>query len=183
MCAVALLCLLAITGAVSGSGTIEDSCPAALLGRVDIYYLQVWESSCFYFGLSDKKSYSAASAFCKEDGGTLAMPKSKSLNDFLTNQVVSYYGVGGEFVWIGLDDKKNESAFIWADDTKMTWDNFAPQNGPSNIWIVRDTEDCAAMDDQGLWHDHRCVDNQVLSWAGWANSAMFFICQYTIGNR
>ncbi|KAK3776616.1 hypothetical protein RRG08_063320 [Elysia crispata] len=177
-----VLCILVVTGVANGLKTIDDTCPSALRGRVDVYYLDVQGDSCFYFGLTERKTYYSARKDCENDGGTLAMPKTKSLNDFLKDRLVNHYGTG-EQTWIGLNDKKNESVFMWADNSKMNWNNFAPGNGPNNIWFVRDLEDCVVLSPQndGLWHDYQC-NSDLLSWISLTNPSKLYICQYTFDN-
>ena len=88
------------------------------------------------------------------------MPKSRSLNDFLTSQLAFEYKVTND-IWIGLHDKKDESHFVWDDGTQMKWSNFADGNGLDNNWIVSQFQDCVALDPMhlGQWYDCQCEGN------------------------
>ena len=116
-----------------------------------------------------------------KDGGTLALPNSKPLNDFLADQMLNHYGTS-EQAWIGLYNKKNETKFVWDDNSELEWHNFAKGHGPGNDWLSAGIEDCAAMDpkDDGLWYDYQCDST---SWANVFNPQKIFICQYTLGEN
>ena len=159
--------------------TIVDICPPDLLRAVSAYYLQVFDGSCFYFVIFKLRSYADADRVCRKYGGTLALPKTSSINFFLTGKLFYHYKSLGE-TWIGLHDRKEETQFMWEDNTKLEWSNFAEGNGPDNDWLARGVEDCVALDpsQDGLWHDHQC-DNNLLSWVTRAAPRKQYICQYT----
>ena len=113
-------------------------------------------------------------------GGTLAMPKTKPLNDFLADQLFNNYGKKEE-AWIGLHDKKEETKFVWEDNSDLVWHNFAKGSGPDNDWLIRGVEDCVALTPggQGLWNDYQC-DSNFLSWITQSRPEKIYICQYTL---
>ncbi|GFR97391.1 macrophage mannose receptor 1-like [Elysia marginata] len=165
------------------SRQIDSLCPPGLLSTVNSKYIQTRDGSCFHFVVSRWRTYSKANEDCNKHGGTLALPKTKSLNDFLTDQLLNTYGQFEE-AWIGLQDRKDETKFVWEDNSELGWNNFAPGNGPDNDWIVRGVEDCVALNPEkdGLWYDHQC-DSNLLSWATRANPSKIYICQYTMSPR
>ena len=162
---------------------MENTCPPGLVERTDPVYLQVRDGSCFYFvcPFQGRKDYGNANDNCKEDGGTLAMPKTKSVNDFLYDQIFSTYTGMSDEVWIGLEDKNNEYEYTWVDGSDLEWDNFAKRNGYDKInAFVTLVEPCVTIDrrDRGLWHDYRC-DDDFVSWITMNDSKKSYICQYT----
>ncbi|RUS85260.1 hypothetical protein EGW08_006961 [Elysia chlorotica] len=159
--------------------TVENTCPARVRNMVGSHFLKVWNDICFRFVVSTRKTYTEASKDCMKEGGMLALPKSKSLNDFLASQLLNFYGTNKE-AWIGLHDKKQETKFVWEDNSNLEWQNFAPGSGPGNYWLARSIEDCVAMDpgDQGLWYDYQCNSN-LLSWITRSAPQKIYICQYT----
>ncbi|CAH1277277.1 ADGRL2 [Branchiostoma lanceolatum] len=66
-----------------------------------------------------KKSFDEASATCRADGGTLAMPRDAQINDFL----ISLYRKSGNVqpinVWFGLHDRREEGKFEWVDGSPL----------------------------------------------------------------
>ncbi|GFS05375.1 collectin-10, partial [Elysia marginata] len=108
-------------------------------------YFQLYGDSCFHFVLTKRRTYKQASSDCRQHGGTLALSKTKDLNDFLTDQWLHHYRMTDP-VWIGLHDMRDEKKFVWEDNTRMQWNNFAKGNGPGNKWWRRAEEDCVALD-------------------------------------
>ena len=159
--------------------TVVSSCPSSLVTDTDYRFFQVLDGSCFYFVLYKLRTYEEARTDCRKHGGTLALPKTKLLNDFLTQWLRDRNERFRE-TWIGLHDREEETQFIWEDNTKLGWSNFAEGNGPDNDWLARGVEDCVALDPSqyGLWHDHQC-DSNLLSWVTRAAPRKPYICQYT----
>ena len=160
--------------------TVDNSCPPGVLSATGSQskFLQIWNKICFRFVISKRRTYNRANKDCMKDGGTLALPKTKPLNDFLADQLLNNYGKSEE-AWIGLHDKKEETKFVWEDNSDLDWHNFAKGNGPDNDWLARGIEDCAAIDpgDQGVWYDFQCDSN--LTWATRSNPSKIYICQYS----
>ena len=126
------------------------------------------------------RTYGDASADCRKYGGTLALPKTQSLNDYLIVQSVKRYRMLSP-IWIGLHDLRKEKEFVWEDNTAMEWNNFAKGNGPDNNIFRRGLEDCVAIDpyDDGLWHDFQCNTGFIAS-VTFSSPKKMYICQYTI---
>ena len=162
----------------AGSETVDSICPPDLLNKIDSQYLQVWNGSCFHFVIYKSKTYGDASKNCMQDGGMLALPKSKELNDYLTNQLKNYSS--SEKAWIGLHYEKGGTEFIWEDNNELEWDNFASGKGPDNDWLMEKEEYCVSIDPygDGLWYDHRC-DSTKQAHSVKSNPKNGFICQYT----
>ncbi|GFR65313.1 macrophage mannose receptor 1 [Elysia marginata] len=161
--------------------TVANTCPPALVTIANSHYLQVREESCFHFVFNKPEIYSNANKMCEKHGGTLAMPKTQALNDYLADQLYHHYHQYRK-AWIGLHDLKREGTFVWEDGTELDWSNFAKGQGPRNTWLARGFEDCIALDpnDQGRWHDFQC-DHNLLSWLSKPDPRKIYICQYTPG--
>ncbi|GFR80039.1 collectin-10 [Elysia marginata] len=168
------------TPATAAKRTLENSCPGGVLSTTYRTYLKLYGGSCFQFVLNKERIYQEASSECRYHGGTLALPKTQHLNNIITRMLIYYYGETKP-VWIGLHDMREETRFVWEDNTRMQWNNFAKGNGPDNNWFSRGVEDCAALDpmDDGLWHDFQCESNFVSFVTGSASKKPY-ICQYTL---
>ncbi|GFO19845.1 collectin-11 [Plakobranchus ocellatus] len=94
------------------AGEIEDTCPPDLVNTVR-EFLQVLDDVCYQFvNSSDSKvQFREAQKICEDNGGSLAMPKTEKINDFLVEKLLSY-GIQEE-AFIGLDDFKDENEFRW----------------------------------------------------------------------
>ena len=149
-----------------------------MLQTVGPYFLQLHNGTCFYFAVNRWKTYHGADADCVSGGGTLALPKTKALNDYLTDQLLNHYNRKDE-AWIGLHDKDKEGRFQWEDDTSVEWTNFASRNGPDNGWFASRREDCVAIDplDDGMWHDFQCKEDFIALISG-SEPLKMYICQY-----
>ena len=160
--------------------TLENSCPSGVLNTVDPFYLKVHNGSCFQFVKNKMRTYADSSADCGRHGGTLALPKTLSLNDYLTRQSTNHYGMLSP-IWIGLHDQAIESEFVWQDNTKLEFRYFAAENGPSNNGFRGWAEDCVALDPirGGLWYDHQC-NTGLISYFTSSKPKKMYICQYTI---
>ena len=65
------------------SGT-ADGCPASLRTRGD-HYLRVHGDVCYHFVLFHMRPYMEAKADCSQQGGGLALVKSRDVSDFLVH--------------------------------------------------------------------------------------------------
>ena len=161
--------------------SIDSTCPPGVLNSIGPHFLQVFNETCFHFVLYKWVSYGEASKACSKFGGTLALPKTKPLNDYLTDQLLNHYDIS-EDVWIGLHDKKEDTKFVWEDNSDLEWHNFAKRSGLNNPWLISGNEDCVALDpgDEGQWYDYQC-DSDLFSWATRSNPKKSYICQYKLG--
>ena len=100
---VSLLALVAFVG--HGASITVDDCPKALIKDE---YVVVYEDSCFEFNYYRRNDYDDANDDCKINGGTLALVKSKEINDFLFEKIQDLVFDNSEDIeplWIGLNDK------------------------------------------------------------------------------
>ncbi|KAK3790296.1 hypothetical protein RRG08_034856 [Elysia crispata] len=160
------------------NANVQNTCPPRLVSAINPFYMQVFNGTCFHFVVNDRKMYRDASIACRKDGGTLAMPKTETLNRYLSNQSLHYYGVVDE-LWIGLRDHEDDSTFIWADQEQMVWHHLANYQDHDNDWFGKLIEDCVALDPlDGFWYDSPC-NNQLWSAALGSDLQKMYICQYS----
>ena len=162
----------------TGSETADTICPPDLLDK-DSQYLQVRDGSCFHFSINNLKTYSDASKDCMQYGGTLALPKTKELNDYLTSQLKNHYSKAAG-AWIGLHNKKGNIKFLWEDNSELDWTNFKEGAGPQNDWFTKRDEYCVFINPEqsGIWEDLKCNSTTKTSSIK-ANPKKLYICQYT----
>ncbi|XP_078670904.1 uncharacterized protein LOC144911022 isoform X2 [Branchiostoma floridae x Branchiostoma belcheri] len=111
-------------------------------------------------------SYQQSIILCKNDGGTLAMPRDKNTNDFL-KALKDTVDPDSPFRF-GLTDIREESVWEWADGKKMgDFTDWAP--GEPNDLSDGPGEDCAEFypDKNSMWNDKEC------------NAHRKFICEVT----
>ncbi|XP_078573043.1 collectin-10-like [Branchiostoma floridae x Branchiostoma japonicum] len=78
-----------------------------------------------YKAFDKQKTFSGAAAACREDGGTLAMPRDAETNAFLFSLYKSVSNILP--CWIGLHDQGEEGSFEWVDGSALgTYNNWAP---------------------------------------------------------
>ena len=126
----------------------------------------------------DRVVYETASTKCKDNGGTLAMPKTKDVNDFLIQEIRSFGGIW-QPMWIGMNDKDVEGKIVWEDGTDVNaWGNFDWTNGG----LFGSAENCFALDPtNGKWHDYGCSNTGLLTTIRiTGNAKLPFICQYPV---
>ncbi|XP_078697755.1 alpha-N-acetylgalactosamine-specific lectin-like [Branchiostoma floridae x Branchiostoma belcheri] len=115
-----------------------------------------------YKAFNTLKNFSEAAAACREDGGTLAMPRDAETNAFL---VPLYESVRhGWLFWIGLHDQREEGRFEWVDGSALGPYNSWGTGQPDGNWSG---EDCVYLKDK--WNDYDC--NRIIN----------FICQTAPG--
>ncbi|KAI8487990.1 carbohydrate binding [Branchiostoma belcheri] len=97
----------------------DDLCPGeqSVCGRntgLDLCPAGYWKlrGAC-YKAVKDKKSFSDADTTCRNDGGTLFMPKDAETNEMLIPKV------GRRGYWIGLHDRRKEGHFEWLDGSVL----------------------------------------------------------------
>eukprot|EP00058_Branchiostoma_floridae_P003441 XP_002588929.1 hypothetical protein BRAFLDRAFT_89118 [Branchiostoma floridae] len=115
-----------------------------------------------YKAFKTGKTFSDAAAACREDGGTLAMPRHAGTNYFLISLYRKSVSYGGHF-WFGLHDQREEGSFEWVDGSALgTYNSWGPGE-PSN---TGGKEDCVCYYVYwNKWHDYPC------------DKAFSFICQ------
>ncbi|KAK3783915.1 hypothetical protein RRG08_031778 [Elysia crispata] len=167
------LLLLALSASCADS-IVENSCRPDALNRVPNKYFRVRNGTCFLFMTYDKVVYETAGKKCQNSGGTLAMPKTKDINDFLLREMKKLNT--DQPMWIGMNDKEEEGTVVWEDGSKVdAWSNFDWING--GLFGV--AEDCFALNpNNGKWHDYGCSNARILMLS--RESKLPFICQYRI---
>ncbi|XP_074644357.1 C-type lectin lectoxin-Phi1-like [Tubulanus polymorphus] len=119
-------------------------------------------TSCYKL-IQNKKSFTDATDYCKENGWKLAEPKSKklqvSLRIYMRMKYSNYQG------WIGVYDGKTATSsrgpWVWISDMEpiqnSDWDSGEPNH---------DSERCVEMrEDNSQWNDTSC------------NDKLLFICE------
>ncbi|KAK3783284.1 hypothetical protein RRG08_047739 [Elysia crispata] len=165
-------------GQDSANQTVENSCPEKAVETVGNKYFRVRNDTCFLFMTYDRVVYETASDKCKSNGGTLAMPKTKDVNDFLIQEIRSF-DRSWQPMWIGMNDKDVEGKIVWEDGTDVNaWGNFDWTNGG----LFGPAEDCFALDPNNeKWHDYGCSNTGLLTTVRITGNAQLpFICQYPV---
>ncbi|XP_066290415.1 perlucin-like protein [Branchiostoma lanceolatum] len=123
-----------------------------------------------YKAFNTAKSFNDSAAACRNDGGTLAMPRDAETNAFLKDlyESVSTY----HSFWFGLHDKRSEGNFEWMDGTALGKYNSWSQGQPDD-W---NNEDCVYYFPPDpartkMWNDSAC------------NVRSYFICQVDPGKK
>ncbi|XP_039369762.1 C-type lectin domain family 4 member G-like isoform X3 [Mauremys reevesii] len=70
--------------------------------------------NCYYFS-TEHKYWSYAKQACKDQGATLIIIDNPQKQEFVTKNA------NGKQYWIGLHDVSNEGAFIWVDDSSVSY--------------------------------------------------------------
>eukprot|EP00058_Branchiostoma_floridae_P003525 XP_002589013.1 hypothetical protein BRAFLDRAFT_87486 [Branchiostoma floridae] len=71
---------------------------------------------------NEEENFEGAAATCREDGGTLAMPRDAETNAFLVSLDKYVWSV-----WFGLQDRREEGRFEWVDGSALgTFTSWAP---------------------------------------------------------
>ncbi|KAI8502421.1 hypothetical protein Bbelb_200090 [Branchiostoma belcheri] len=91
-----------------------------------------------------------ASWACSTEGGSLAMPKDASTNNFLISLKNDVDDRG--YFWLGLVDRRVEGVWEWVDGTPLGTGYSAWLPGEPNNWK---NEDCAIYHGE-KWHDDEC---------------------------
>ncbi|XP_078575784.1 C-type mannose receptor 2-like [Branchiostoma floridae x Branchiostoma japonicum] len=120
----------------------------------------------YYKAFNTRKSFSGAAATCRQDGGTLTMPRDKGINKLLT-ALFKPMDTSGAF-WIGLHDQRKEGQFEWIDGDSIgeynSWNPGEPNNANSGEHCVQ-----TVYPDPFGWNDASC------------QQSLPFICQIVTG--
>ncbi|XP_048586204.1 neurocan core protein-like [Nematostella vectensis] len=146
-----------------GSYTCE--CPTGRYdnGQICSRCLEGWKiyqanHFCYKF-VSEERPWTDASRYCQNIGGNLTSIHSAKENDF-----VSGLGEGNAY-WIGLNDLKNEKAFVWSDGTSVDFTQWAFKK-PS---------------DNGKDKDCTYLFNQSKTWIDFSVANSYpFVCRYPL---
>ncbi|KAK3779299.1 hypothetical protein RRG08_042000 [Elysia crispata] len=168
---VSLIVLMAARGYfLTETLSVSSSCPRGALQASDSDYLIFVNSTCFLFVLHSSDVFETAQKSCAFSGGTLAMPKTKDVNDFLLQEMRRLNIT--QPMWIGMNDKAEEGTWIWQDGSEVeSWGNI-----DTDIWRAG-WEDCVALDpNDGRWHDFGC--SVQMQGVFVRNAELSYICQY-----
>ncbi|KAI8483386.1 hypothetical protein Bbelb_388490 [Branchiostoma belcheri] len=124
-----------------------------------------WRGNC-YKVFTTPKNFKEAAATCREEGGTLAMPRDAATNDFLISLMPSSMAFAH---WIGLHDQRKEESFEWMDGSTLgKYNSWAPSQPKKRFW--GNDFDCVAYNSgKPKWWDFPC------------NLRLRFICQVAGG--
>ncbi|XP_078692943.1 uncharacterized protein LOC144922769 [Branchiostoma floridae x Branchiostoma belcheri] len=123
----------------------------------------VWRGTC-YKAFKKMKTFSQAAAACREDGGTLAMPRDAGTDAFL---ISLHKSVSDHWnFWIGLHDQREEGRFEWVDGSPLgSYSSWGPEE-PNNFFGMQDCVCYSAMPhEKDKWDDQQCF------------MLYYFICQ------
>ncbi|XP_066275510.1 alpha-N-acetylgalactosamine-specific lectin-like [Branchiostoma lanceolatum] len=116
----------------------------------------MWQG-IYYKAFNTEKTFSEAAAACREDGGTLAMPRGFLTNAFL---IFLYKSVNyGSHFWFGLHDQRKEGSFEWVDGSALGTYNYWGPKQPNNYGGY---QDCVHyryhtnMFEKDKWNDASC---------------------------
>ncbi|XP_035666994.1 uncharacterized protein LOC118409788 [Branchiostoma floridae] len=121
-----------------------------------------YAGSCFKV-FWEKKPYDEARQWCADDGGLLALPKYRDVDDFLVNTMRKT----NAHYWIGLNDQNTEGVWMWEDGT--------PHNttGDYNRWLPGEPNNVNTGDDCAHYHYGEAAEWTDLS----CSRSESFICQ------
>ncbi|XP_022088435.1 uncharacterized protein LOC110978072 [Acanthaster planci] len=98
-----------------------------------------------------KKTWADADKDCKNVGAELVSVLNDDEQSFMSVRI----NVVKQRVWMGLNDKASEGTFVWTDNSKFVYNNWA---NPGNLG----TDDCVSMEGQttsyGLWKVRSCSE-------------------------
>ncbi|KAI8489117.1 hypothetical protein Bbelb_331020 [Branchiostoma belcheri] len=141
--------------------------PTAFVAACPKRSYRQWRGIC-YKAFGTHKVFHQATETCRQDGGTLAMPRDAETSAFLISLFKTTTGIDGAF-YIGLTDKRKEGVFEWVDGTPLgpytPWGPGQPLK--DSMWAGR--EDCVYMTESGKWADFGCLP-------------AYFMCQVIPGN-
>ncbi|KAI8502531.1 hypothetical protein Bbelb_201190, partial [Branchiostoma belcheri] len=137
------------------------------LGCPDEYVYYQRNQLC-YKAFNDRTTYNDAVSRCSSDGGTLAMPRDTTTNEFLIDLKNSVDNKGS--FRFGLTDDHQEGDWMWDDNVPLgkfsSWGPGEPNNSGN--------EDCAEYNPEGgpkqnTWNDGPCT-----------RADRMFICQVSL---
>ncbi|XP_047195193.1 hepatic lectin-like isoform X2 [Hippoglossus stenolepis] len=151
---VALLVLsVLLAAAVTALGVTHEACPRCEDG---------WEphgGKCYFFS-SVTLTWNQSRRQCRSMRGDLVVINNREEQRFLVSRLRGKMDKPEDRFWIGLTDSKNESEWLWVDDTRLNpsltfWRHYEPDD-----WKEPnpDGEDCVRMGVEYLksWSDGSC---------------------------
>ncbi|CAH1244651.1 PCSK9 [Branchiostoma lanceolatum] len=112
---------------------------------------QLFADACFK-AFDEAKDYSTAEAACATDGGIVAEPRNRAVNDILIKLKTSL-NPRVRF-WLGLTDREKEGTWRWNDGEELDRSSFTSwADGEPN---QAGNEDCAVVEVDSKWNDVPC---------------------------
>ncbi|XP_078573072.1 uncharacterized protein LOC144859935 [Branchiostoma floridae x Branchiostoma japonicum] len=109
-----------------------------------------------YKAFDTERTYSGAAWACRRDGGTLAIPRDATINDFLISLNNSVTDQPFYPFWMGLHDRGEEGRFEWVDGSMLgmytNWAPGQPDNGGDQDCVVYSTH----APWKNKWNDANC---------------------------
>ncbi|CAH1238529.1 CD209 [Branchiostoma lanceolatum] len=139
-----------IVGKSEPGRTEEEKSGETRLHKLDCPYGYKKYREVCYKVFDIEKTFSESAATCLADGGTLAMPRDTGINTFLFS-LIKAVDTSKNF-WFGLDDKKQEGEWEWADGTALGTGYSAWREGQPDQF---GDQDCA-MYRWDEWADGDC---------------------------
>ncbi|XP_047195189.1 hepatic lectin-like isoform X5 [Hippoglossus stenolepis] len=159
---VALLVLsVLLAAAVTALGVTHEACPRCEDG---------WEphgGKCYFFS-SVTLTWDQSRTECRSMRGDLVVINNREEQRFLVSRLRGKMDTHDDRFWIGLTDSKNESEWLWVDDTRLNtsltfWRDYEPNNLK---YDNSDGEDCVRMgqkkgaEELKAWKDESCKSPQ-----------------------
>ncbi|KAH9509350.1 hypothetical protein Btru_046828 [Bulinus truncatus] len=165
------------------SQTVND-CPSSVPRD---NHLRVFGDSCFQFVINRQRTHTLARRDCETHGGTLALVKSQTIQDFLYHTLTNDYRDFYDKLWIGLNDIDKEDEFKWEDGTPLSYSNWDGGEGPSSTsWSHswnHDENDCVVLDveSNGKWGEYPCDESTFLIFFS-EDEEHSYVCQYRLAS-
>ena len=158
--------------------SLENSCPPGVLSTKSNIYLQVHEGSCFRFVTYRMRDYNHASGDCRQDGRTLAMPKTHSLDEYLITSGLNITICVVQYGLVYMTKLKKRSL---CGKTTVNWVGAisVKEMDQRIILFVEGLRTAIDPTKNGQWHDFQCKRNFVSVVTG-SNPKKRYICQYTL---
>ncbi|KAK5601763.1 hypothetical protein CRENBAI_020761 [Crenichthys baileyi] len=127
----------------------------------------------YYLLVKESKKFREASMNCKLRGGTLAMPKTSSINSLMADYI-SQAGLTRAYVGVQAQRKDMDGArsYIYADSTSLREFAAWSQEEQLHSWLPPATNSsCVELLSTGTWNNVDC------------EATMFFICEFPKSRR
>ena len=109
-----------------------------------------WEANgdhCYFFG-DEKKNWTAAEDFCREEGGHLATVNTNATRAFVLGGMIKR---NIDRAWIGGSDIEEEDVWKWTDCTKWEDEFWSPGMPDNNV--VKTSQDCLTQVLRSSWNN------------------------------
>lgn len=108
----------------------------------------------YYYYSTETLTWFDARQYCYELGGTLARPRTKTINDFLLG-VVQPNNTEVWPAWIDLTDIEQESNFRYSDGSDPSFTNWI-DGEPNNTGGIEDCVTYGHVTESQTWNDLNC---------------------------